>query len=255
LNDSLKWRALCIADSSGIRDISGNIVNDTANFRYFIPALVNDTIAPSIIFNSVKDSSLSVALEEKFDFVFNIPMNDSSMNERISLIDLADSSSKAVNSIFIMHNILRISPEKKLENDRWYLLKLDLTECSSSSGLNMRDTIINIRFKTEDTRSYGSASGRVTFSEALTGDLYINFTAENLKKVYQTKADKDGYWKITGLPAGKYSIDIFLDENFNGKYDFGNAFPFKHSEKFKKYDTEINIKSRWDTDKINITFD
>lgn len=251
-----KWQIICPSNENGIKDLAGNIINDTANSKIFIARDIPDTIKPKIISTPFPDSSLKIKLATDFIFVFNVGIDSSKSELEISLIDAKDTTRADFNFDYPMENIIRVNPKKQLESDKWYRLSLDVIKLVAKNGKSLLDTTIELNFKTEDLRQYGSISGKIKYKENThKGDFYV--IARNIENQiqYKTKADNAGLWKFDNIAAGKYNFEVFIDENENGKYDFGDSFPFKYAEKFKFYELEVNVKARWETENIILNFD
>ena len=67
----------------------------------------------------------------------------------------------------------------------------------------------------------------------------------NEQNRFVTTPVDSGKWELPNLPAGKYKIQLYYDEDGNGKYSYGDAFPFKYSEPFIYMKNEADIPSRW----------
>ncbi len=256
LQGNKKWQIICPIRDIAIRDIAGNLIVDTANSKLFISKDVYDTTKPKIIGLPFPDSSSKIKLNEDFIFVFNIGIDKSKSELKVKFIDIKDSSDINLSFEYIMDNILKIKPNNQLESDRWYQLSLEIIKLVSKNQQFLLDTTITLNFKTEDLRQYGSISGKIKFKKDLyAGDFYVIAQNIDKKMLFTVRTDKSGAWKLNNIPAGKYNFEVFHDENLNGKYDFGDSFPFRHAEKFKVFELEINVKARWETENVILNFD
>jgi hypothetical protein len=100
-----------------------------------------------------------------------------------------------------------------------------------------------LNFKTIDTRNYGSAKGTIKGLNQADSLLKIVFIGAD--KRFTTSPADSGKWIFESIPEGKYKIELFYDLNNNGKYDFGDAYPFKHSEPFLLMKEEKDVPMRW----------
>ncbi len=255
LYPEVKWQIFVPAKDDGIRDLSGNIINDTANSKIFIAKDTNDTLKPEIIKLPFADSSANINLKSYFDFVFNIGIDTSRSQFSTTLIKISDSTQSELVITQPLDNIIKLLPSKQLEADNWYQLTIRIDELLFKNEQRLEDTTIILRFKTEDLRQYGSINGKVKIPANSIGDIIIIIKSTDVKYDNQIKADAGGNWKFENIPMGKYNFEVFHDENSNGKYDYGDAFPFRHSERFKIFELEVNVKARWETENVVLNFD
>jgi uncharacterized protein (DUF2141 family) len=61
-----------------------------------------------------------------------------------------------------------------------------------------------------------------------------------------------GKYSLQWLLPGKYRIQVFRDENHNGKYDYGMPYPFQYAERFAVYPDTITVRSRWETAGVDL---
>jgi hypothetical protein len=111
-----------------------------------------------------------------------------------------------------------------------------------------KDTIIHVRYKTEDIRNYVTCSGKIATKGEIENLMIVMIDKKGNK--YTTKVASDSTWSISNLQEGDYKFESFLDSNGNGEYDYGNAYPFEYSEKFFQIRKEVTLKKRWDTEDV-----
>jgi uncharacterized protein (DUF2141 family) len=169
--------------------------------------------------------------------------------ERISFKNTQTKSKIPFTLKFIQENIARIYPGN-LEPDNWFELKIKTDSLRSLSNVSFRDTSIKINFKTIDDRSYGTVSGRVIDNSQYNGKYIVYLNSTSSKDMFFTACNDSLKWEIKNIPPGSYKISVIKDSNGDSKYDYGNPFPFRHSEYFLVNPTEITIKPRWSLDNI-----
>ena len=77
--------------------------------------------------------------------------------------------------------------------------------------------------------------------------VYIDVIPLDKKKVpVITRVDQMKNFRIKWLESGRYRIGGFLDRDGNGKYSYGNLFPFIYSEPFYFKSDTIRIRKRWE---------
>ncbi|OGU14880.1 MAG: hypothetical protein A2X61_11885 [Ignavibacteria bacterium GWB2_35_12] len=249
LDTSIKW---FVTIKGGLKDSVGNVISDTNNRTYFYSIPEKDTIEPKIIKLPFKDSTFSVSPEQSFDFIFNIAMQQN-INDEIKFRMPEGSKEIPFDAHWKDGNHLSIKPKQLLQSDNWYSLSLDLKAWKATNGLSMTDTIVSIRFKTKDIRSYGGLSGTLKGNYE-TGEKYIiTLISKDKSQTFTTKSDNAGRWEFSQIPPGFYTLEVYNDKDGNSKYSYGEPYPYKYSEIFYVFDKEFEIKPRWKVEDMLIT--
>ncbi len=255
LDTAKKWKLAALADGPAvIKDSAGNSVDDTANIAYLSAVGDIDYPKPEISRMPFRDSSGSVSRFNAIDFILSAPVDASNIINRVKFIKLQDSTAVDFDLIMFFDNVISLKPRKPLENDQWYGISIDMMKISDFFGTAAPDTVYMLRFKTEDTRNYGRISGTLTDSSKLGGDIFLILESADSKTRRILNAGPGGKWEFESLPPGDYLIEIFCDTDKNGVYTYGNAFPFKFAEPFKKLKDVLSLKPRWNIDDIKIVF-
>lgn len=243
-----KWKISGLTEPSiCVEDTSGNLIQDTSNTVFFYSVAETDTTLLEIMKLPFKDSTENISPNPDFQIIFNRPFVIADTNKIASIID-KDSINVNLSINKKSDNILSITSNSKLEPMKKYQLLLNLGLLKPVYGPVIADTILSLRFKIKDTRNWGSAKGNIKDMTMADSNFFIIFFNKDNKYI-STVADS-GKWEIPSLPEGKYSVEMFRDLDKNGKYSFGNAFPFKHSEPFVFMKSETEIPARWS---INLT--
>lgn len=252
LDKSKTYRLTANSDKlSGLRDSTGNIIPDTSAIAFFRPDTGRREIQPYLLNVPIQDSATRVHPDRDFQFLFNTGIN-SNLLDNIRIVSFPDSTDKEVVIEKKADNYFLVKPNKRLGSDMWHSLEFSTKEIRSFTGTPAIDTLYKFRFKTLDTRDFGSASGVLIDSAACNGDYYISFISVLKKTAFTKKVTIDEKWSFDELPEGDYNIEVFCDANGNGKYDYGNVFPFEASEMFLQISEVINIKPRWNVQDIKI---
>ena len=246
---SRKW-LLEVAKSGeyALRDSSGNIIQDTLSTAYFYAsAEKEDYPVLSLVESIPSDSTENVPLNSYFDFVFDNNIKIISDSLKIKFTKTADNSEVEFSAKFPMENILRIRPEKALANLTDYRIEI--------KGIPPnRDSLLSLNFVTDDERTYGGLAGIIRDSSGYKGQYLITLKSSDSDLMYYT-VTKDTTWKFEHLPPGDYQLEISSDINENGKYDFGNPYPWEFAEKFMLLTGTIHIKPRWMVEDFKIIYE
>lgn len=245
-----RYRLSCDTSELALRDLAGNRISDTAFSRSFSADGREITQTGKLVKAPFQDSTVNVSLDARFPFIFNFALQSEGSGSAFSLFKTGDTVETKYLLEWYMDNTPVIVPEEKLEGNMGYALRLDLSKIIDIAGKSIADSSVTIRFWTEDLRSSGSVSGKVT--SEITGDIYIVFSDGKHKRQAKLKDDKS--WSIPEIPPGQYSVELFYDFNGNGLYDFGNSFPFILAEKFKIFESKITVKGRWELENVIFPF-
>ncbi|TAL70292.1 MAG: hypothetical protein EPN82_03405 [Bacteroidetes bacterium] len=249
LDTITKW---FISVQKGIKDTVGNAMQDTNNKTFFYSIAERDTLIPKLLKQPFKDSTLSVNPDQSLDFIFNIAI-DTNVDDRIKIHLPEGSKDIPFEIIWKDDNYFSVKPKQILQSDMWYNLTFEQTGIKATNGLGISDSTLKIRFKTKDIRSYGGISGTLKGNYQPDDNYIIDLTANDKSRNFSTISDKTGKWEFENIPPGLYSLEVFIDKDNNGKYSYGEPFPFKYSEKFIVFEKEIEVKPRWNVEDLILT--
>lgn len=141
-----------------------------------------------------------------------------------------------------------------LEEGMRYTLSLAEFEIADMAGNLLGDSIFTYDFAIISSDSLGSASGTV-FVELVkkeTAARHLTFTNVQTKQRFDLKVAGNNF--TTDLPAGKYLLSGFLDENGNAIRDIGSVRPYTFAETFSKSSDTISVRARFETAGIEFRF-
>ena len=103
--------------------------------------------------------------------------------------------------------------------------------------------------------SLGSVSGRVSFGPGVdsAGTTHLLFRPVTGSVVFEKVPEGESF--NYSLPPGKYFLSGFLDNNNNGRHDFGNLYPFAFAEKATIHPDTIRVRARFETADIEFIFE
>jgi len=258
LDTNLKWRLTAVTDSLFVpKDTIGNRLQDTAASAIFYSTADDDTLKIKLPAINIKDSTKNVNTFFNCDINFNTGVSIDDLEKSVDLIGFPNKDKIKFNIIQLAENSFKIKPEQKLNPDNWYQLSVSYKDFKALNRSKLNDTTFIFRFQTFDDRNLGAASGTLTDSSKCSGKYIINLVSKTSGNTYSTRAistDSNYVWEINYLPQDNYSAEIFCDSDNNGKFTYGNAFPYKYCEKFKLYPTDINIKPRWKVENLKLNF-
>ena len=206
------------------------------NLKEFLPlakgsALPSDTMKVSFAF-PIDSASLSEAITLQ-------------KNEKDTTIDI----SSKIKSINLAEYAILAEPE--IDYNSAYSITFDMSKIKNNFGASGADTSFTHKFKTYSKSTLSAISGTIKYS----GKESLIIIISSGKKIHKTRVGLDRKWRFENVVAGDYNVDIFIDENKNGKYDYGSPEPYQFAEKYYPQIANLTIKKGWDTEDVKISLD
>ena len=246
-------------DSSGLQvDISG--FNDifqrtmkpaTDSILWKNPEII-DTLGARIKF--LNPTSQEAKIDGLIKFFFTEPVKKIyNIQERVQFFDM-DSNLLSFCTKYIDLARYEIIPDRKLKYNQKYTVSILSDSIYDFYGNNCIDSVKFFSFNTIDKDLFGTISGEVETNEKAENLVIVCRHKDKKEYSYMTEVEPDGKYKIENLYPGSYHIHMYLDIDGNKKYNWGSIMPYRPAEKYKFYSKEINVRSRWETEKVNFRF-
>jgi hypothetical protein len=213
----------------------------------YLSALLTDT--SNSIYSSVKNNDMNIPIDSRFIFYFKgSKLSRFDIAENLKLIDTTDKKYYRLHYNWASDSVLEVVATEELKYSAVMKFILDL------NGTKMK-YYYEIMFNVADERKSGNISGKVMDIKISENPVYIKIFNQNFRLAYYFKLlDNDSLFSFKHIPEGQYIIFSFIDENKNRVYDFGNAYPYKPSERFNIYEPMLNLKGGWNIDNVFIKF-
>lgn len=259
LFDSLNVLRLNVrSDSSGLKDKSGNTIPDSSSSQLFTPEYSADTLNPILTSTPFKDSTKAIAVLPALRFVFNDAIKREDIESRVGLFKMQPTPQRIATVLsWRSDNEFELKPTDSLASFSWYEIRFKMNGVRNAVQKTLPDSLLKIRFQTQDVREFGAISGKLIDSSSASKNVqsYI-LTATNKKNGFTVRKTlkTQGAFSFTRLPEGDYTLDCFADENGNGEFDSGSAFPYRYAERTVVRSQLVNVKSRWTVEDIIVKF-
>lgn len=172
---------------------------------------------------------------------------------RISFFD-EDSAKLDFNTKIISVKELELVPDAELKYATKYNVKVLVDSISDFYGNVSMDSVRSFSFTTVDNNQFGLLSGTIN-SELPLKKLIVGCRIKDAKELTAwTEVNENGFYQFEQLMPGEYQLSIFYDKNENKKYDWGRLAPYCASEKYKFYAKPVIVRSRWETERVDLTF-
>jgi uncharacterized protein (DUF2141 family) len=186
---------------------------------------------------------MSIDPARDFEFLFNTSIKQDDFKKRCRFIQQATKNDVNFSLVKKADNFYILKPEIQLKSDEWYELDFKADSLMSMTGIRAKDTTYKMRFKTKDIRSFSVVSGIVKNIPTDHNKYYIIMRSKDVELT--TLINNNEAWEFTKVPPGTYTYEVFCDKDGNGKFSYGESFPYKFSEPFTFFDKEYEIKPRW----------
>jgi len=135
-----------------------------------------------------------------------------------------------------------------------YTMSMAEFEIFDLSGNVLGDSIQSFGFSIINPDSLGSISGTIIVEliDKVNSIKQLTFTRVSGNQSFDIKVPGNVF--TTELPAGKYLMSGYLDENNNDKRDLGSTFPYTFAETFGKSNDTVSVRARFETVGIEFKF-
>jgi len=235
----------------GVFDEADNPVDPDFNTSEFDASTRSDTVKPELTSVLPAPGQKDVNLNQNIHLVFNESMDTVTFNQGFSLADTVEGE---ISGHFKWNNPAEVSfiPENHFKSRTVYRVELSGEWIRDICGNSLDDTLYQFKTLNKDTLS--GISGKILDPDTVeTGALYVTLRQiENEQTFYQQKADSSHKYNFKQILPGNYIISCFRDRDNNGKYSYGNPFPFLSAERFIVYSDTVLAKPRWPNTGNNI---
>ncbi len=238
-----------------LEDKSGNALDSSANTCLFTGSAIFDTTGPKVISSSPQDGENNVPQNEEVKLVFDEPPNRLSVESNFSLSD-SNGTLISGKSRWENLNTYTFSPDVLLLGRMKYQIQLDCANVFDLFGNAMTDSALFLAFTTLNPDTLGSLSGKVESSGSeISGDIVVTLSQmDKAKKGYRKTLSQPGPFLFENILPGKYMVGAYVDLDKDGELTIGNPKPFILSEPFTFFADTVTVRSRWETEGVELKF-
>lgn len=239
------------------KDLTGQAVNPIASALAFNGASLRDSLPPTVRSFSILDSARTIELQPHIQIFFNDILQKEQSSKSVALRD-STKSSVPVSIRWLSNAAMEVSPQNQLMPKSWYKLTMELKNLLTQTGKKGKDTLRTLVFQTLDPEIFSSIEGIVVDGNRsdTTGSFYLfaeNITQKN-SIPYRLIVKQEGKFEFKDITEGQYILRAFRDRNENKKYDAGQPYPFKQSERFLNYADTLKVRARWPLEGVQMIF-
>ncbi len=240
---------------SELEDESGNPLDTSANTCLFVGSEISDTSGPKVTSTSPKDGESTVRQDAEIKMLFDEPPMHTAVESSFSLLDslgvLTTGESRWLNP-----NTFAFSPYNLLAGGMKYQARLECGSIKDHIGNPMSDSVLVVAFTTLSPDALGSLSGDVQIlGESTSEEIVVTLTLmEQTKERYQKSLPKPGLFLFENMLPGKYMVGAYVDLNGDRNLTIGNPKPFIPCEPFTFFPDTLTVRSRWETQGVELKF-
>ncbi|MGB2979839.1 MAG: Ig-like domain-containing protein [Candidatus Zixiibacteriota bacterium] len=239
----------------GVTDRAGNPVDTSSNACLFEGSEVTDTTGPSLALLSPKDQEVGVPLDTKVKLVFDKPPEQPTAETAFSLVD-SNQASIGGEVNWLNPTTFVFTPLSPLAGEMKYSIRLKGENIRDRMGnTSVIDSSFTASFVTLDQGILGSVSGEVgaTEKEESTTVVLTLWRGEG-KPWYEMVLPQPGPFIFERVLPGKYFLTGYLDLNGDRNLSLGRPEPFSVMEPFAVHPDTIYVRSRWETEGVELMF-
>lgn len=234
-----------------LADLWGNPINTIDDSIMLRPPIAADRRPPGIVDINPQSGSQNIAVTPVISIRFDEPVRQL---DTVSGLILTDPDSVEVTCSREQTDEFRVAfmPNDTLKQGTTYGAALELGTISDLTGNRQSDSTVHFRFETINYDSVGSFSGNVLLEHMGSKQMpQIFFRALPLGEWSMLEYDPSGRFHHS-VPPGKYCFTGFVDRNGDGFLSTGRFRPFEYSEPVLVFDDTITVRSRFETEDVEL---
>jgi methionine-rich copper-binding protein CopC len=253
-------------------DAAGNPLDSLSRQTEFAGSTKPDSTRPRLVKITPADSSRNVAITSTVEMIFsemisnalpsinNIPKKAAARAWPLR-VQRAGGQTVAGKGEWLNPFQFRFRPDTLWQSRAQYVAAILADSTFDASGNALFDTTGKINFWALNADTLTAISGKITEAQPdATGAVHLTLrqigasasgtgapprAPSSSGATYTTVLTEPGFYRFEHILPGLYQLGGFRDANRNGRYDFGEAFPFIPAERFVVWPDTIKVRSRW----------
>ncbi len=240
-------------DIQNLVDLEGRVLKHSTDSLIWLNDEIIDTTGASLRAMLPRENK-SFPLDSDVIFDFSEPIiHNTNISDDIQFFD-QDSNIVTYKANWIDANTLIVDPEN-LTPSMNYSLKLSVSKWEDFFNNAFRDSIITYKFRTVNPDTFGIISGTISSDDYYVTKLKIGCSRKGKSEVLRVvQPDSFGSFRINNLMPEDYKLFSWYDIDENNEYNKGKLIPFELPEKRIFYTDIITVRSRWETEEVQLKF-
>jgi len=240
-----------------LKDQVGNLMDTIYNACRFEGSVSPDTAGLQILFISPSNQAVQVPLDVRIKLSFNQPPVPQTVEDNFSLMD-SNSNQVDGKGEWISPNTFVFSPDSLLSGKMSYAINLLGKGIRNLLGTaSLQDSLTRSSFTTINPDTFGTVSGKVVITKPsdISGELIlILWQPEGNGYSYQIHSSTLNNFLFERILPGKYFLSGYSDLNRDRTFNLGQIEPYSSMEPFAVYPDTVYVRSRWETEGIELKF-
>ena len=241
-------------DVIAVTDRAGNLVDTSSNTCLFEGSEITDTTGPALVSLSPKDREEGVPLDSDVRLVFDEPPERHTVELAFSLSDSNQNDIQG-EAEWANPTTLVYTPRSPFVGEMRYSIRIAGAKINDFSGnVSAIDSSFAASFFTLNEGILGLVSGEVgtaETAESMTIVLML-WRPEQGDPWYDMVLTHPGPFLFEGVLPGKYFLAGYVDLNGDRRLSPGQPEPFSSSEPFVVHPDTIHVRSRWETEGLEL---
>jgi hypothetical protein len=240
-----------------LKDQTGNSMDTIYNTCRFEGSVSPDTAGLQILSISPSNQAVQIPLDVRIKLSFNQPPVLQTVEDNFSLMD-SNSNQVSDKGEWISPNTFVFYPDSLLSGRMSYTVNLLGKGIRNLLGTaSLQDSLARSSFVTINPDTFGTVSGKVVITQPsdASGDLILMLwqPVENGLS-YQTQPSTRDKFLFERILPGKYFLSGYSDVNHDRIFNLGQIEPHSPLEPFAVYPDTVYVRSRWETEGIELKF-
>jgi hypothetical protein len=233
-------------------DLAGFSIPPDSNITAFTGSAKADSTKPQFLAVVPQDSAKFVPLNSKIEMLFSEKMDSRSVEKSLFV---ADTTGDTIAGRWSWKNGAHvIFTPKALKAMTLYQVSLTCDSTLDAFANRLADTLVVKRFTTVNPDTLSEISGALTDSDTTDSGKFFLQAQSKSGYVYDQWLENKGEYRFQNIMAGIYTLSAFRDRDGNGKFSYGEAWPFQPAERFYVFPDSIQVRSKWPNEGNNLVF-
>jgi hypothetical protein len=239
------------ARAQNLVDTSGIALPDSASSVTFSVTDEVDSIPPALAFPPL-DSLRPYSYPDSIQIVFTEGVELSSTEGLISIVDTTGSRIP-LRITRRTPTTLTATPRDTVRISGRATMQMNLGNVSDLSG-NRVDPLVRLPVTLAPSRQPGTMRGTISDAASPTASHVVMIRHRTTGATFRKTGVQSGPWEFTAIPEGEYDVSAFRDDDRDGEYDYGSLAPYQPAEEFLVWRSQVQVRPRWVTDKVDLVF-
>jgi uncharacterized protein (DUF2141 family) len=241
----------------GLKDQAGNMMDTVYNSCKFEGSVSPDTAGLHVLSVSPSNQARQVPLDAKIRLSFSQPPITGTVENNFSLVD-SNHSQVPGKFEWKTPNTIVFSPDSLLSGKMSYTINLTGKGIRNLLGTTyLQDSLVSSSFVIINPDTLGEVSGKVVLNRSgdVSADLILTLWEPGGNGAsYQIHPSTPDHFLFERILPGKYFLSGYLDLNHDRTFNLGRIDPYSPLEPFSVYPDTVYIRSRWETEGVELIF-